>query len=319
MKGLIGLEILGETTDATIDILGATSVQGATVFRPSALLQHANLLGMYLAALIPLAIGMLMVSRRTITRTFFLTAIVLGIPAVVVTLSRSSWLSAGLSVSLVLVFALLHPGLRRRSLAVSSLACLLGIALLTPFVGPITQRLLRSKDDATVAREIYKEDARRMIASAPWFGHGLNSYSFEMPEFATLAMRAYGPAMVAVHHIFYLWWAETGIVGMLLFCVVWGSIIGTGIANLAVRDELLFMVNAACLAAMISLIPDSFLSFTLRVNTLLRVFWLVAGMIMAIRYLRLQEMTGFHPHTSPGDSAPAVAAAPESSPQWLIP
>lgn len=184
---------------------------------------------------------------------------------------------------------------------VGSLACLLGLGLLIPLSGPISRRLLSSKNDATVAREIYKEDARRIIASAPWFGRGLNSYSFEMRKFATLALESYGPAMVAVHHIFYLWWAETGIVGVLLFCIVWGSIIWTGIVNLGVKDELLFVVNAACLGAMISLIPDSFLSFTLRVNTLLRVFWLLAGMIMAVRYLRLQERAA---HMPLGDSAP---------------
>jgi len=157
------------------------------------------------------------------------------------------------------------------------------------FFGPITDRLLHSKDDATKAREIYKADARRMIAAAPWLGHGLNSYTFELQNYATLAMKSYGDAPPSVHNIFYLWWAETGIVGMLIFCTVWASIIWTGFANLSVRDEFLFVVNAACLATMIGLIPDSFLSFTLRVNTTLRLFWLLAALIMAVRYLRLQE------------------------------
>ncbi len=112
MRGLIGLEVLGETTAGTIDVLGATSVQGETVFRPSALLQHANLLGIYLAVLIPLAMGMLIVSRRIVPRTFFLAAIGLGTPAMVVALSRSAWLSTATGTSLLLVFTFLHPGLR---------------------------------------------------------------------------------------------------------------------------------------------------------------------------------------------------------------
>src|SRR5207247_7350101 len=33
-KGLIGLEMLGETSPLTINVLGATSVQGKNVFRP---------------------------------------------------------------------------------------------------------------------------------------------------------------------------------------------------------------------------------------------------------------------------------------------
>jgi O-antigen ligase len=146
-------------------------------------------------------------------------------------------------------------------------------------------RLLRSKDDATRAREIYKDDALRMIAAAPWVGLGMNTYSLHVPDFGTLPLRAYGPAMVSVHQIYYLWWVETGIFGMLLFCAVWGSIILMGLANLTIRNEFLFAINAACLAATISLIPDGFLSFTLKVNVPLRMFWLYAGMIMAVRYL----------------------------------
>jgi hypothetical protein len=88
---------------------------------------------------------------------------------------------------------------------------------------------------------------------------------------------------------------------------VWGSIIWSGIANLGVRDELLFVVNAACLAAILSLVPDGFLSFTLRVNEPLRVFWLQAGMIMAVRYLRLQERRALAEQHELSDLEPAGA------------
>ncbi len=77
--------------------------------------------------------------------------------------------------------------------------------------------------------------------------------------------------------------------GLIFFCGVWASIIWSGIANLGVRDEFLFVVNAACLAAILSLVPDGFLSFTLRVNEPLRMYWMQAGMILAVRYLRFQE------------------------------
>jgi O-antigen ligase len=167
--------------------------------------------------------------------------------------------------------------------------------------GPITQRLLRSKIDSTTAREIYKADARRMIAASPWVGVGLNSYVFALQDYASMKLSSYGEAPPTVHNIFYLWWAETGIVGMLLFCSVWGSIIWTGFANLTVKNETLFAINAACLAAMIALIPDSFLSFTLRVNTMLRLFWILAGMILAVRYLRMKEQRSL--------SAPVIVEA----------
>jgi putative inorganic carbon (hco3(-)) transporter len=305
-KGLIGLQMLGETTTNTIRVLAETSVEGDAVFRPSGLLQHANLLAVFLAVSIPLATGMFMISRRIAPRVFFLLVLALAIPAEVVAMSRSAWVSAALALGLFFVFTMLHPGLRFRAMITSSVACLIGIIVLAMFIGPVTTRLLRSKDDATNAREIYKADARRMIEASPWLGRGLNSYVFELPNFSTLAMRSYGDQPPAVHNIFYLWWAETGIVGMLIFCGVWLWIILTGLANLAVKDEFLYVVNAACVSAMIGLIPDSFLSFTLRVNTTLRLFWFLAAVILAVRYLRLQRRRGFPVKVVPQRTRPKL-------------
>lgn len=290
IRGLIGLEILGETSEGTIRVLEATSVQGAEVFRPSALLQHANLMGIYLAIMLPFAVALLITSRRTSFKAFCLITLAVASPAVVVSLSRSAWLSAFIAVLIVLALLPLHPRLRFRSLKVGGLVGVLGILVFLGLSGPILQRALNSKDDSTVARELYKSDARKMIADAPWLGHGLNSYVFELPHFTTVSMATYGGNLPSVHHIFYLWWAETGIVGMLLFCSVWAGMIWVGVSNLLVKNELLFAVNAACLAGVICLIPDAFLSFTLRVNTMLRMFWILGGLIMAIRYMRLREL-----------------------------
>ena len=312
-KGLVGLKMLGETSSNTIDVLGKTSVQGVQVFRPSGLLEHANLLGVFLAVLIPLAVAMLLVSRRISHRIFFLFVLALACPAEIVAMSRSAWVSATVAMGLLLVFLLLHRRLRPRSIVAACGAGLVAFAVLLAFLDPISDRLLNSKDDATRAREIYKADARQMIDAAPWFGHGLNSYVFELPNYATLDIKTYGDQPPAVHNIFYLWWADTGIFGMILFCMVWASIIWTGLTNLGVRDNFLYSVNAACLAGMIGLIPDSFLSFTLRVNTTLRLFWLLAAVIMAVRYLRLEELQARRQSitgSDAGDIAPDLATTP---------
>jgi hypothetical protein len=53
---------------------------------------------------------------------------------------------------------------------------------------------------------------------------------------------------------------------------------------------------------MLAFMVDGFLSFSLRVNPTLRVFFVVAGIIMAIRYLRLRQ--------SVPDDRPSQAVAP---------
>ena len=81
--GLLGLEFLGETTAETISQLAATSVQGQEVFRPSALLWHANILGIYLAGVLPLLIGSCFLTKSTFTRILIGTAILLGTVALI--------------------------------------------------------------------------------------------------------------------------------------------------------------------------------------------------------------------------------------------
>ncbi|MGH7688767.1 MAG: O-antigen ligase family protein, partial [Gemmatimonadaceae bacterium] len=219
-----------------------------------------------------------------------------------------AWVSAAVSVTLVLLLLPLHPKLRWRSARATGMVALVCLVVLVALGRPILRRALDSKDDSTVAREIYKADARKMIAAAPWFGHGLNSYVFELPDYTSISRAAYGRSLPVVHEIFYLWWAETGIVGLILWCIVWGSIIWMGFTNLSVKDELLFAVNSACLSAILCLIPDSFLSWTLRVNTMLRMFWVMAGLIAAIRYMRFREHRVTRLRTTNGTALVGTAA-----------
>src|SRR2546429_8033993 len=53
----MGLEMLGETGTMAIRMLESSSVQGASVFRVGAFLSHPNVFGIFLACLLPIAIG----------------------------------------------------------------------------------------------------------------------------------------------------------------------------------------------------------------------------------------------------------------------
>ena len=52
------------------------------------------------------------------------------------------------------------------------------------------------------------------------------------------------------------------------------------VSTIQVRDEVLYVINAACLAGMLAFVADGFFSFSLRVNAPLKVFWLLAAMII---------------------------------------
>jgi putative inorganic carbon (HCO3(-)) transporter len=312
----LGLEILGETNSRTIQILSQTSVQGMKVWRVSAFMLHPNLFGAYLAVLLPAALALFLLPLSKPARLFFVVASALGVSALVATLSRSSWLSFAFAFVIFLSLALVHRGLRHRAVvfAACSFAGLLVVGL--AFSGTISARLFQSKDDATIGRELFKEDAKRMIAEKPLLGWGLNSYTNEVAPFMKVSIDSFeGKALPPVHHIYYLWWTETGIIGLFIHLAVWGIIVWTGVRNLRIADRTMYAINAACLAGILGFVSDGFFSFTLRMNAPLKLFWVLAGMIFAIRYWWLRasasrrfvyvaaQAPGFDPRPVVGEGA----------------
>jgi O-Antigen ligase len=288
------LQMLGEPSRDTLELLATGSIQGANVWRVGAFLTHPNIFGIFLAALLPLAIGLFLVRLSDRYKLLFLTGILLGMPALVVTFSRSSWLSFSCAVTLLIVLMGFHSGLRRRSVMAGAVAVLAVSLVGVLFAGPIFGRLFSSTPYAVDGRIVWNHDAMRMIAARPIFGWGLNSYVYAVPEFTRLGpLRArewYQGWIPAVHNAYLLWMAETGAVGLLLHLAVIAIFIGYGIGNLHIRDELLFVVNAACLSAILAFLVDGNFSPSLRNNAILRLFWVFGAIVMSIRYYRTEGL-----------------------------
>ena len=281
-----GLEILGEIGNTTAGVLARNSVQNAQVFRISAFVGHPNLLGIYLAAALPLCVAGFVMRGGSVARLWFLASGVLGLVALILTQSRSAWASFALAAVVQIGLLLMHRGMFRRSLATLTVALAALVVVVAVFQEPITKRLFDSKDDATIGRQEFNEDAKRMIDAKLWLGWGVNSYVHEVPEFMKHSAKAYGGWIPPVHNIYYLWWAETGITGLLVHLTMWLAIVWAAWRNLAVQNETLFNINLACMAGLLAFAVDGFLSFSLRVNQPLRLYWVLAGIVFAIHYQR---------------------------------
>jgi len=276
----------------------ATTVEAEKTFRAGAFLSHPNIFAVFLACLLPLAVGLFLLAPRKRISLLLLLTITTGAAALIGTLSRSGWISFSVALLVLLTLMLLHRGVRRNSLVAAGLS--LGALLLVgvAYREPITKRIFESKEHAVRSRLEHIQTAGRMIFARPLLGWGMNSYA---P--AALPFTKYGPRaalekyrgteeypglwLPPVHNIYLLWLAELGVVGLSFHLLVLGSIVMTSLGNLRVRNELLFVINAACLAGIAALIVDGLASFSLRINSILRVFWVLAAMIMAVRYARL--------------------------------
>lgn len=285
----LGLEILGETSSKTIEVLAQNSLQSQKVWRVSGLLLHPNLFGIYLATLIPIAAGAFLLHVGRMSRAFFLAAAGAGTVALIFTFSRSSWASFAAAGVVLAAVAIRHRNLRGRSMRAGLVAALTVVVIGIAFSGQIATRLFESREDATLGRAQFEKDAMRMIWVKPWLGWGVNSYVHEVVPFLEHPVKAYSGWVPPVHNIYLLWWAETGIVGLIIHLWMWAAIGWTALQNLKVRDEVMYVANAAALAGLIAFAVDGFLSFSLRINQPQRVFWVLAAVIMAVRYWRLRQ------------------------------
>lgn len=289
----LGLDFLGETGAGTTDQLAADTLETERSFRVGAFLNHPNIFGAYLACLLPIAVGLFLTRTGKWIRLLALTTVVLGGPALIVSLSRSGWLSLAVAITAMLILMLFHKKLRPRMIVPAAGASVLALGILVAFSGPISERIFESKPDAVLGRAEYLKTAWGVISQRPILGWGLNSYVYVAPPFtrygARLASKIHKNWLPPVHNIYLLWWAETGIVGLAVHLWMLAWILRIGWRNLRVRDETLFIINVACLCGVLALMVDGMFSFTLRINSMLRVFWVLAALIYAINYWHLRN------------------------------
>jgi O-antigen ligase len=280
-----GLADLGEPSADVTETLAAVSLNGVSVWRVGAFLLHPNIFGAFLAALLPLMIACFLIRGKRMQKLYFLAVFVLGVGALLATDSRSGWISFSVAFCCFMMASFAHGRLRQRSALAGIAIFILILGILWVGREQIATRIFDSKAEALSFREMFKGDARRMIADRPLWGSGLNAYVLQLPAYAEYRYGSWPPP---VHQIYYLWWAETGLVGLCFHLALWAGIVWIGLRNFRVRDERMFAVNAACVVGMLALALDGFVSFSLRLTPILKIFWSLAAMMMSIRYWRLR-------------------------------
>jgi O-antigen ligase len=288
-----GLDLLGETGAGTLKQLADESLRTERAFRAGAFMNHPNIFGCFLAIVIPLAVVLVLGHTSLRYKLYALLCAGLGTAALIATMSRSGWLSCAVSLTTAVILMILHQGSRQRSL----LALLAATAVLAVigafFADRIMTRLFESKEGAMRSRYEYIRTATRMIERKPVLGWGLNTYVWHAYAFTTEGARAarerYKQWLPPVHNIYYLWTAELGLTGLFIHLWLFAAILWSSVRNFPVRHPLLFAINLACFAGMLAILTDGFFSFTWRINSIMRIFWVNAAMVMAIQSWRLRH------------------------------
>ena len=163
------------------------------IIRASGTLGNANLLGVFLAMVLPLAVDVMLTSREFGTRLLGANLVVVMTVALVLTFSRSAWLGAGLGLLMLLATQ------RRRTLGVAIGAAVLllvglGVVVATLHQGglPVARSAIAraasladpAAGSGATRLHIWK-DTIGLIASRPLIGYGPDSFGLAFPHFQT--------------------------------------------------------------------------------------------------------------------------------------
>jgi O-antigen ligase len=292
----LGAQALGEATAADTQYTSrATYLEDEFTYRVGALLGHPNLLAIYLAMILPIGIAMMFTRLSVLVKAIIGALVLVGILVLILTLSRSGWISFSIASVALLALSFLHPKARKRFIFARVGIISFGAVVAVALSGPIIKRIVDSDPGALEFRWEWMELAWRMIKANPTLGVGLNTFIFEMPpysDYGTLGalVERFGPEqyLPVVHNIYLLVWSEQGTVGFILFMALNIYLFVLAWRNTkAYYDEHLYMINIGCFAGMLALAADGMVSFFIRNDACGRVFVLVAGLVVGIYYWRL--------------------------------
>lgn len=318
LKRDLGLQALGEAA--------AEAVQGANygvyldrgdVYRVSALVGHPNLYAAYLAMLLPIFTALIFPMRSVRARAILGTLTVAGLATLVLTLSRTGWSAYAASMLCLMLFLYFQPGLRGRwnllKWAMTGVIALAAVVL----SGPIILRFTASDTGALDFRYEWLGVAWRMIQDKPLLGWGLNSFSYQLEPYSPYStahmIKTFGPVWPVVHNTYALIWAEQGTVGLVLFLgfnvhLLWLAWRNT---RWGLSDHIT-MLNVGLFGAVVALMVDGLGSFYLRVPAPSKVFWVLAGLIVASHYWNVRTFVWRRAQAgaASGDETPAADRVP---------
>ena len=249
LQAPVGLKSLGEFQFNPASS-GTVIVQAGEIrwLRPYGLLPHPNMLAGFLVIALFAAIGWIMTSQSK-RWTIFVGVFAFGFWCLLLTFSRSAWLSLVVG---VMVFGLLTMGTwRRNPHLLIRILVIIGVALIAsglffwiyqPFlaaragIGDESVELRSSSD-----RVVYNQIALDAIKQSPILGTGIGNFPWYAAVY--LSKTKFDLKGQPVHNIYLSAWAELGIIGLALYLAAIGFPFMAGIKNIrqaAINQQFLY-------------------------------------------------------------------------------
>ncbi|GAC1364986.1 MAG: hypothetical protein NVSMB32_08100 [Actinomycetota bacterium] len=273
--GTFGLSFLGTPT-----ALGTRVFNDGTAGRPFGTLNHPAFLGALLGGVAILALTLAIGLRDRRTKLVCLAMAPVAAMPLAISNVRASLLGLFVGGLIVVVVSLVQ---RKVSAVVLVTAITLG-AVAAGAAWPIVSRQFSHSFGSqhysleVQARTQLNALAESMISDRPVIGVGLNNFQVAMVPYERYPLVFPDNA---VHNIFLLVMAETGVVGFAGVAVLWIALLWVALRLARSQDRLGAALGLAATAVYLFLASEEMLSYSLREDAPLALFWILAGLTVA--------------------------------------
>jgi len=258
---------------------GLGFIVGADVARRvSGTVGWPNTLGAYIAAILcwPLTLWLCNMGGRR--RWMLLVVCIIGALPLVLTFSRGAWLGLGAGLIVAITLGLYGGWLTLKDISKLVVVGLVAALMVLLFSGEIAARI---GEDTITVRGNLNAVAWNMIESNPVLGIGVNTFVNVMAKYDQSGVTSYFAE--PVHNAFLLIAAETGLVGLGLFLALIALVFRVGTQAVLSSDRFLSVSVIGLLAGLTAILVSNLGDVHLKTDVVFSLFWLVIGLILAIR------------------------------------
>ncbi len=260
-------------------------LHGRLYSRPMGTFIHGNILGLYLSMSIPFAFTLLF--QPGLDRWFRLycwSAFIIGVFALLISFSRSSWLSMALSCITILILHYRNIESRKWVMRTIKILAMVLVAAVIWHWTPLMDRIFHSDPTMLTERWAMNRDALRMWSDHFILGVGTNNYYMVLLRDYLLE----GP-LIVVHNIYLIHAAEMGIVGLAAFFFLMFTFFRKALRLTRVQDTYRSSIAIALTGIAPSILGEGVFDFCFKWPVIFYLFWALAGWMVALERCKEEE------------------------------
>ena len=250
------------------------------IFRPDGTIGHVNSYARYLLMFLPLALSMVLTLRDRTLKWFSGIALGLGFTTLIISLTRSAWVSFIFAVVVVFTYLFFKRLLTLRAIRNTFIAAVIAVLVLFAFQDLLIERIVSDDNGAARSRVVTSIVAWRVIQQHPLQGVGLNNYGQHLAE-NWLYTDPY-TRVAAVHNNYLLFWAEMGLIGLACLLAFFIAFYLRTRQACNSRYAFIRIVAIGLMGAFVAMIVSSFFDYYKGNTILVSGIWGLAGLTEAL-------------------------------------